>query len=53
MNDTTNRARRNARTVASLSVALACTLGAAELADAFDPAWYLRHVDEVYRRFGL
>ncbi len=24
-----------------------------ELAEAFDPAWYLRHVDEVYARFGL
>ena len=24
-----------------------------ELAEAFDPAWYLRHVDAVYARFGL
>ena len=24
-----------------------------ELKDAFDPAWYLRHVDEIYGRFGL
>ena len=24
-----------------------------ELEGAFDPAWYLRHVDAVYRRFGL
>ena len=24
-----------------------------ELAEAFDPAWYLRHVDEVYARFRL
>ena len=24
-----------------------------ELAEAFDPTWYLRHVDEVYARFGL
>lgn len=30
-----------------------CPLGYAELAAAFDPAWYLRHVDEAYRRFGL
>ena len=24
-----------------------------ELAEAFDPAWYLRHVDDIYARFGL
>ena len=24
-----------------------------ELEGAFDPAWYLRHVDAVYKRFGL
>ena len=30
-----------------------CTLDGAALADAFDPAWYLRHVDAVYARFGL
>jgi adenylosuccinate lyase len=24
-----------------------------ELAKVFDPAWYLRHVDEIYSRFGL
>jgi adenylosuccinate lyase len=30
-----------------------CTLDAAALADAFDPAWYLRHVESVYARFGL
>jgi len=30
-----------------------CPLRYAELAAAFDPAWYLRHVDEAYRRFGL
>ena len=24
-----------------------------ELAEAFDPAWYLRHVDEIYARFGF
>ena len=24
-----------------------------ELAEAFDPAWYLRHVDAVYARFGF
>jgi adenylosuccinate lyase len=28
-------------------------LSFAELSGAFDPAWYLRHVEEVYRRFGL
>ncbi len=28
-------------------------LTAEELASAFDPAWYLRHVDAVYARFGL
>ena len=28
-------------------------LDEAELAAAFDPAWYLRHVDEIYERFGL
>ncbi len=30
-----------------------CPLRYAELAAAFDPAWYLRRVDEAYRRFGL
>jgi adenylosuccinate lyase len=30
-----------------------CTLGPDALADAFDPAWYLRHVDAIYARFGL
>jgi len=30
-----------------------CTLGTDALAAAFDPAWYLRHVDAVYARFGL
>jgi adenylosuccinate lyase len=30
-----------------------CGLSFAELSAAFDPAWYLRHVDEAYRRFGL
>ncbi len=29
------------------------TLSAEQLADAFDPAWYLRQVDAVYGRFGL
>jgi adenylosuccinate lyase len=24
-----------------------------DLDAAFDPAWYLRHVDHVYARFGL
>ena len=24
-----------------------------ELTEAFDPAWYLRHVDAIYARFGL
>ena len=24
-----------------------------ELEDAFDPAWYLRHVDDIYARFGF
>ena len=24
-----------------------------ELGEAFDPGWYLRHVDEIYERFGL
>lgn len=28
-------------------------LDAAELASAFDPGWYLRHVDAIYARFGL
>ncbi|WP_293912128.1 adenylosuccinate lyase [Deinococcus sp.] len=28
-------------------------LSSAELDSAFDLAWYLRHVDDVYRRFGL
>ncbi|HEX7004196.1 MAG TPA: adenylosuccinate lyase [Trueperaceae bacterium] len=28
-------------------------LSAQELAAAFDPAWYLRHVDDIYGRFGL
>jgi adenylosuccinate lyase len=30
-----------------------CPLSEAELAAAFDPAWYLRHVDAIYARFGL
>jgi len=30
-----------------------CTLDAAALDAAFDPAWYLRHVDTIYARFGL
>jgi adenylosuccinate lyase len=30
----------------------ACPLSDAELAAAFDPAWYLRHVDAIYARFG-
>ena len=30
-----------------------CRLTAEELAAAFDAAWYLRHVDEVFARFGL
>ena len=30
-----------------------CTLSAEELAAAFDPGWYLRCVDDIYRRFGL
>jgi adenylosuccinate lyase len=30
-----------------------CGLSFAELSAAFDPAWYLRHVGEAYRRFGL
>jgi adenylosuccinate lyase len=28
-------------------------LSEAELDEAFDPAWYLRFVDEIYARFGL
>jgi adenylosuccinate lyase len=28
-------------------------LGAGELEEAFDAAWYLRYVDEIFRRFGL
>jgi adenylosuccinate lyase len=28
-------------------------LNEAELDEAFDPAWYLRFVDEIYARFGL
>ncbi|HKI58805.1 MAG TPA: adenylosuccinate lyase [Trueperaceae bacterium] len=28
-------------------------LSASELASAFDPDWYLRHVDSVFARFGL
>ncbi|HEX7022712.1 MAG TPA: adenylosuccinate lyase [Trueperaceae bacterium] len=28
-------------------------LDEAQLADAFDPAWYLRHIDAIYARFGL
>ena len=28
-------------------------LGPEQLDDAFDAAWFLRHVDEIYRRFGL
>ncbi len=30
-----------------------CRLSGADLSAAFDPAWYLRHVDEVFERFGL
>jgi adenylosuccinate lyase len=29
------------------------TLSDDALAEAFDPAWYLRHVDTIYARFGL
>ncbi len=29
------------------------TLSASELDEAFDAAWYLRYVDEIYARFGL
>jgi adenylosuccinate lyase len=29
------------------------TLDDGALREAFDPAWYLRHVDEIYSRFGL
>jgi len=29
------------------------TLPQTELAEAFDPAWYLRHIDTIYARFGL
>ncbi len=28
-------------------------LGRERLQEAFDPAWYLRHVDTIYARFGL
>jgi adenylosuccinate lyase len=28
-------------------------LGAAELKDCFDPAWFLRHVDTIFKRAGL
>ena len=28
-------------------------LSAEQLADAFDPAWYLRHVEDIYARNGL
>ena len=31
----------------------ACSLGSEALAAAFDPAWYLRHVDAIYARFEL
>ncbi len=31
----------------------ACSLSDAELSSAFDPGWYLRHVDTIYARFGL
>lgn len=30
-----------------------CPLDPEALAAAFDPGWYLRHVDEIYARFGL
>ncbi len=30
-----------------------CTLSQDGLSAAFDPAWYLRHVDEVFARFGM
>lgn len=30
-----------------------CRLAPAQLDAAFDPAWYLRHVDAVFARFGL
>jgi adenylosuccinate lyase len=28
-------------------------LGAAELKECFDPAWFLRHVDTIFKRAGL
>jgi adenylosuccinate lyase len=30
-----------------------CGLSFSELSGAFDPAWYLRHVEEAYRRVGV
>jgi adenylosuccinate lyase len=29
------------------------TLSAAELAECFDPAWYVKNVDAIFRRAGL
>jgi adenylosuccinate lyase len=29
------------------------SLSAAQLEEAFDPAWYLRYISDVYRRFGM
>jgi adenylosuccinate lyase len=30
-----------------------CLLNTTELSEAFQPQWYLRYVDEIYKRFGL
>jgi len=47
------RERRGFRDVLASDPAIMAGLTPADLEDCFDPAWYLRNVDAVYRRAGL
>ena len=38
---------------AGQAAAQSATLAPADLAACFEPAWYLRNVDAIYRRVGL
>jgi adenylosuccinate lyase len=47
------RERRAFRDLLASDTQVMAHLSAAELDECFDPAWYLRHVDAIYRRAGL
>ncbi len=47
------RERRSFLEILGEDAAVTDRLSVAELKSAFDPAWYLRHVDVVFRRAGL